>query len=135
MTSYAYNAAGDLKTTTYSDGTTPAVGYAYDRLGRQIGITNGSAVTAFTLNDAGSVLIEAYTNGPLNGRALTNGTTRCCAGPTWSPRTTASPKRWPRTISTPLPGWAPFRRFFREVCVYWRDNFSHSAIWNVTYCI
>ena len=49
------------------------MGYAYDRLGRQTGITNGSAVTAFTLNDAGSVRIEAYTNGPLNGWAVTNG--------------------------------------------------------------
>ena len=56
-----------------SDGTTLAVSYAYDRLGRQTGITNGSAVTAFTLHDAGSVLIETYTNGPLNGWAVTNG--------------------------------------------------------------
>ena len=73
VTSYAYNAAGEVKTTTYSDGTTLAVGYGYDRLGRQTGITNGTSVTALTLNDAGCVLIEAYTNGPLNGWAVTNG--------------------------------------------------------------
>ena len=49
------------------------MGYAYDRLGRQISIANGTATANYTLNDAGQVLAEAYTGGPQNGWAVTNG--------------------------------------------------------------
>ena len=72
-TTYTYDANGSLTNVAYSDGVTPTVGYAYDRLGRQISIANGTATANYTLNDAGQVLTEAYTGGPQNGWAVTNG--------------------------------------------------------------
>jgi RHS repeat-associated protein len=71
---YSYNVAGDLASVTYNDATTPTVSYGYDRRGRQNAITNGSAICNLTLNDAGSVLSEAYSGtGPLSGMSVTNG--------------------------------------------------------------
>ena len=72
LTFYSYNPAGDLSGVHYSD-TTPAVGYGFDRLGRQIAVTNGATVCHWIYNDAGQVLSESYTGGPLDGVSVTNG--------------------------------------------------------------
>ena len=73
QTDYGYNAAGDLATLDYSD-TTPDVGYGYDRRGRQTTVTNNGALwVSRTFNDAGHLLTESYTAGPLAGLSVTNG--------------------------------------------------------------
>ena len=71
-TTYSYTAAGDLSGVSYSD-STPGITYAFDRLGRQITVTNGATVCNWTYNDLGEPLTEAYTGGPLNGLSVTNG--------------------------------------------------------------
>jgi RHS repeat-associated protein len=71
-TTYGYNAAGDLATITYSDGTTPNIGFGYDRRGRRISVANGAMTTTFALNQAGQVLTESYSGGPLSGLTVTN---------------------------------------------------------------
>jgi RHS repeat-associated protein len=71
-TVYAYGPAGDLAKVSYSD-STPGMTYAFDRLGRQLAVTNGATVCNWTYNDAGEPLTEAYTGGPLNGISVTNG--------------------------------------------------------------
>jgi YD repeat-containing protein len=70
-TVYAYNAAGDLGSVSYSDAT-PGMTNAYDRLGRQIGVTNGVTVCSWTYNSVNEPLTEAYTGGPLSGITITN---------------------------------------------------------------
>jgi len=70
-TVYAYTGAGDLSGITYSAGT-PNVTYAYDRRGRQTSVTQGSITTTRSYGDAGDLLAEAYSGGPLNGLAVTN---------------------------------------------------------------
>jgi hypothetical protein len=45
---------------------------AIDRRGRQIGVTNGTAVTSLILGDAGETLIETNVTGILAGLWLTN---------------------------------------------------------------
>jgi len=72
-TTYTYNYAGDLATVNYNDGATPSLGYGYDRRGRQIFITNGTAVTTLTFNDQNQPLIEFCSGGPLSGASVTNG--------------------------------------------------------------
>jgi RHS repeat-associated protein len=73
-TSYAYNPAGQLSAVIYSDGTTPGLSFGYDRQGRQTSVTNGPSICTLLLNDAGEVLVEAYTGaGPLSGFSTTNG--------------------------------------------------------------
>ncbi|HTL59887.1 MAG TPA: RHS repeat-associated core domain-containing protein [Candidatus Limnocylindrales bacterium] len=71
-TVYAYNNAGDLATVTYSDNVTPNLSYAYDRRGRPISIGQGSTTTARAYDDAGNLLGEACTGGPLGGLRITN---------------------------------------------------------------
>jgi RHS repeat-associated protein len=71
-TTYSYNSAGDFAGISYSDGVTPTIGYAYDRRGRQIATTNGTAVCLLTLDDVGSLLSESNIGGPLDGLAVTN---------------------------------------------------------------
>jgi len=70
-TTYSYNNAGDLSGLTYSD-STPAIGYGYDRRGRQSAITQGSATTTRLYDDAGDLLSESYAGGWLNGLIVTN---------------------------------------------------------------
>ena len=74
-TTYSYNNAGDLAGITYND-STKAVGYAYDRLGRQATITtdpSGSPIVCSrTYNDQGQPLVESYTGGPLGGLSVSN---------------------------------------------------------------
>ena len=71
-TAYGYNVAGDLSGVSYSDAT-PGMTNGFDRLGRQVTVTNGSTVCVQTYNDVGELLGEAYTGGPLNGLSVTNG--------------------------------------------------------------
>jgi hypothetical protein len=61
-----------MKAVNYSD-STPAVSYGYDRLGRQIAVTNGATLCNYAYNDANQVLTESYSGGPLNGLNVTNG--------------------------------------------------------------
>ena len=70
-TVYVYTSAGDLSAVSYSD-STPGMIYGYDRLGRQIVVTNGTTVCNWTYNDAGEPLTEAYTGGTLTGLSITN---------------------------------------------------------------
>ena len=72
VTSYVYDTAGGLTNVNYSDGTTPAVGTVYDRLGRPVTIYQGTQVTADAYNLAGELLSESYSGTPLNGLAVTN---------------------------------------------------------------
>jgi len=71
-TTYGYDNAGNLARVNYSD-STPALGYAFDRLGRQIAVTNGATICDYVYNDANQVLAESYIGGPLNGITITNG--------------------------------------------------------------
>jgi len=51
VTTYAYdNGTGELLTIDYSDDT-PDIGFTYDRLGRQVTITDGAGSRTFTYND------------------------------------------------------------------------------------
>ena len=70
-TTYSYNNAGDLSAIGYSD-STPAVGYSFDRRGRQTTITNGTTICSHALDDAGILLSESYSGGPLDGLTITN---------------------------------------------------------------
>jgi len=72
LTTYSYDAAGTLNETAYSD-STPGLAFGFDRLGRQVSVTNGATVCSRIYNDVGDVLIESYTAGPLNGLSVTNG--------------------------------------------------------------
>lgn len=72
-TIYTYNNAGDLVRVDYSDSTSD-IGYGYDRLGRQLTVTNDSAlVCTFAYNGLGQMLSETYSSGPLSGLSITNG--------------------------------------------------------------
>ena len=71
-TVYAYNNAGDLASVTYNDNATPNLSYAYDRRGRPITVIQGTITTTKTYDDAGHLLTEAYTGGPLGGITVTN---------------------------------------------------------------
>jgi RHS repeat-associated protein len=71
-TTYTYDNAGGLSTVGYSD-STAGMGYGYDRQGRTMTITNGATVCTLAYNDAGKLLGESYTGGPLDGLSVTNG--------------------------------------------------------------
>ena len=69
---YANNAAGDLWTIVYSDGTTPNVTNTYDRRGRLTQQSTSAYQLNSIYNDANQLLSESYTGGPLGGLAVTN---------------------------------------------------------------
>jgi RHS repeat-associated protein len=71
-TSTSYNDAGDLSGASYDDGSTPALAYGQDRRGRQRTITQGAVTTTRALDDAGNLLSESYSGGPLDGVTVTN---------------------------------------------------------------
>ena len=73
ITTNGYNAAGEVGSVTYSDGSTSNVLYGYDRRGRAAAITNGATVCTLIYNDAGQLLTETYSGGPLDGVSVTNG--------------------------------------------------------------
>ncbi len=67
-TTNGYNVAGDLLSVSYSDAT---LGYI-DRRGRKSGILNGPTTISLNYNDAGQLLAENYSGGPLSGTGITN---------------------------------------------------------------
>lgn len=70
---YGHNYAGDLISINYSDGTTPYVVYGLDRRGRRTLVVSGTQARSYLAYDnAGNLLSEYWSNGPLNGLALTN---------------------------------------------------------------
>jgi YD repeat-containing protein len=71
-TTYGYDNAGSPLTVGYSD-VTPGLTNAYDRLGRQVAVTNGATVCSWTYNNVNEPLTKSYTDGPLNGLSATNG--------------------------------------------------------------
>ncbi len=72
ITTNSYNNAGDLRAVAYSD-TTPSVTYGFDRRGRQTSAAQAGATAATRLlDDAGHLLSEAYSGGPLGGLVVTN---------------------------------------------------------------
>jgi RHS repeat-associated protein len=71
-TTYFYNMAGELASIAYDDGVTAPVGYSYDRLGRRLTATNGATSCSYVYDDAGDVVSESYSGGPLSGLAVTN---------------------------------------------------------------
>lgn len=68
---YSYNSAGELSSITYTD-SSPSLSYAYDRLGRQINITNGTTVCMLAYDNMGDLISESYSGGPLDGLSVTN---------------------------------------------------------------
>jgi RHS repeat-associated protein len=67
-----HDPSGNLTNTAYSDGTA-SVANGYDRRGRLVAVTNGPTGTSLALNDAGELLSETNSGGPLNGLSITNG--------------------------------------------------------------
>lgn len=70
-TTYGYDNGGGLTSVDYSD-TTADITYGYDRRGRQTSVVQGAITTTKTYNDAGQMLTESYSGGPLNGVTVTN---------------------------------------------------------------
>jgi RHS repeat-associated protein len=62
VTTYGYDQAGQLNSITYNDGTTPNVGYTFDRLGRLAQVTDVGTRT-LGYNAAGEVLNDNYAAG------------------------------------------------------------------------
>lgn len=71
VTTYGYDAGGSLTNISYSD-STPAVAYAFDRMGRQSTIVCNGMTDTLTYNLANQVLGESYSGGDLAGLAITN---------------------------------------------------------------
>jgi RHS repeat-associated protein len=63
-TDYNYDFLSQLTNISYSDNT-PAVGFTFDRLGRQTTITDGTGTRVFTYNDALQLAAETNTQGVL----------------------------------------------------------------------
>ena len=72
-TTYGMTTGGDLTIGVLSDGVTPSVGYAYDRLDRQNSITWTNITDTLTYNLANQLQIESFSGGILNGLSVTNG--------------------------------------------------------------
>lgn len=70
ITTYGYDAAGDLVATDYSDAT-PDVTVAYDRAGRPTTIGDASGVRHLAYHASGRLQDETYLTGLLNGLAVT----------------------------------------------------------------
>lgn len=69
VTTYGYNAAGDLVTTDYSDAT-PDVTVAYDRTGRPKSVVDASGSRTLSYHASGQLEGETYTGGLLLGLAV-----------------------------------------------------------------
>jgi RHS repeat-associated protein len=65
VTTYGYDNLGQLTNINYSVTNTPTVTFAYDRLGRQITVTDGTGTRAYTYNDALQLAAETNTQGNL----------------------------------------------------------------------
>jgi RHS repeat-associated protein len=70
-TTYRYDAGGSLVAVNYSDGTTPSIAYTNDRLGRPVGITDGSGTRTLSYTNDGQVASENYSQGPMAGMGTT----------------------------------------------------------------
>jgi RHS repeat-associated protein len=64
------NQHADLTEVSYNDAVTAAVGYGYDRRGRQTSVVQGGSSTIRTFDDAGNLLAESMTGGTLNGLSV-----------------------------------------------------------------
>jgi YD repeat-containing protein len=71
VTTYGYNAAGELESVQYSGG---AVGYTnrYDRRGRLIEVVQGPVTLRRWYSAAGELISESWTGGELDGVRVTN---------------------------------------------------------------
>lgn len=67
---YAYNNAGLLSGTTYSDAT-PSVSVSYDRQGRIATVTDAAGLLTRTYHSSGEPDDESYSSGALNGLGIT----------------------------------------------------------------
>jgi RHS repeat-associated protein len=70
-TTYTTNAAGNVASIAYSDGTA-TVTYGYDRLGRLGGVLDAAGVHALRYDGYGNLIAETNTSGILAGLAVTN---------------------------------------------------------------
>ena len=72
VATYSYNNAGELASTTYSDGT-PTVKFSYNRLGYQDGVSyNNTQIVQDTYDSLGNPTLEAYVGGELTGLSIQN---------------------------------------------------------------
>ncbi len=71
VTTYTNNAAGELLGIDYSD-STPAVTFTFDRRGRRVVAASVSDAVSYSYSDAGQLLTETHTAGPLAGIVVTN---------------------------------------------------------------
>jgi RHS repeat-associated protein len=71
-TTNLYNPAGELSFVNYSGGASN-LAYGYDRRGRQTTNVQGNITIIRKFDDAGGLLSESYTGGPLDGWSVTNG--------------------------------------------------------------
>jgi RHS repeat-associated protein len=69
---YTNNNAGELERVWYSDGT-PGATNTYDRRGRLTQLSILNSQLSRTYNDAGQLLTESFSGGPLSGLSVTNG--------------------------------------------------------------
>jgi RHS repeat-associated protein len=61
VTTYGYDAGSQLTSLSYSDGTTPNVGYTYDVLGRRQTMTDGTGTSTWSYDSLGRLV--SYQNG------------------------------------------------------------------------
>lgn len=74
VTTYAYNDAGELAATTYSDSTPAITGLTYDRLGRRKQLTDAAGTTTTVYQGLTSLpFTESTASGVLDGVTLTRG--------------------------------------------------------------
>jgi len=71
-TTYSYNAAGDLASVAYSDGT-PGTTYAYDRRGRRLTSVRDNITTTLSYTDTDQPLTESHSGGTLDGLSTVRG--------------------------------------------------------------
>ncbi len=74
VTTYGYDNAGQLQSMVYSDGTTPAASYSYDRLGRLATAAGGGSGRALTYQGNTNLMTsETATAGPTAGISVSTG--------------------------------------------------------------
>ena len=71
VTTYTYSqATGELLNVVYSDGTTPSIGYVYDRIGRQSAVTDAAGTRTFAYSATDLSMISETITGNLYNRML-----------------------------------------------------------------
>jgi RHS repeat-associated protein len=71
-TTYINNAAGDVQQISYSDGTTPGVTYAYNRLGLPQTVTRNGITSSLDYTTAGQLFSESFSGTGWAGFGVTN---------------------------------------------------------------